>query len=325
MSAWATRWYRPRPGLLLLLVPLAWAYGVGVRLWHGLFDLGLRRPVRVAGARVISVGNLVVGGAGKTPVVIELARRALGAGHLVAVLSRGYGRASGAVRSFSAAALPPVVEVGDEPRLIARRCPGVTVWVGPDRVALARRAVAAGATVLLLDDGFQHRRLARDEDVLVDGGAGNGWLLPVGPLREPSSARRRATLIWGRDGQPGDVEARHALRRVRGPDGREEPAEVLRGQRVVALSAIARPDRFAAALRALGAEVVAERAFGDHHVFSARELAAVTQLASRHGARVVTTEKDAERLPDGLDAWVAVLEVEVLRGEERLARLIAGP
>lgn len=303
-------WYGPPTLLNWLLLPLAFLYGLIIRAWHLAFELGLRRPVRIEGATVISVGNLVVGGAGKTPVVMHLANEAVRRGFHVAVLSRGYGRASTAQRSFDASSLPPVTEVGDEPRLIARRCPKVRVWVGADRVALARAAVAKGANLLVLDDGFQHRRLARDFDVLVDGGTGNGWMLPAGPLREPASGRKRATHVWGRDGVPGDVEAKHVITRVLSPDGEQVS---LAGKAVVLLLGVARPERVARSVESLGANVVARHDYPDHHVFTPAEVAAARADAAAKGALLVTTEKDAERLPEK-SAHVLVLEVEVVKG-----------
>ncbi|MFO0596765.1 MAG: tetraacyldisaccharide 4'-kinase [Myxococcaceae bacterium] len=288
--------------------PLSAAWSLVVRGWHLTFDTGLRQPTRVAGAQVVSVGNLVVGGAGKTPVVIHLANEAMRRGYRVAVLTRGYGRTSREELHITAATLRPVEEVGDEPRLIARRCPGVTVWVGADRVSLARQAIAGGANLLLLDDGFQHRRLARDVDVLVDGGEGNGWVLPAGPLREPASHRARATHLWGRDGREGDVTALHHTRTVRAPDGVEHPLATLVGKPLTLLLGIARPERVVESLRDAGLTVKAVHAHADHHVFTAAELDAARRDAS--DGLLVTTEKDAERLAPG-SAWVLIHDVEV--------------
>jgi tetraacyldisaccharide 4'-kinase len=265
------------------------------------------------------VGNLVAGGAGKTPVTIYLAGLAQQRGYRVAVLSRGYGREGRAPVDFDAARLPQVEEAGDEPRLIARACPGVRVWVGADRVASARAAVRAGADLLLLDDGFQHRRLARDADILLDVGDGNGWLLPAGPLREPRSSRRRATLIWGRDGRPGDVESRHVVERVRRPRGDVIALGDLDGRAVVLVTAVGRPSRVRRTVEAAGARVVAMHAYRDHHRLSSRELERVKADADQHLALIVTTEKDAEGLP--LKAHVLLLEVQVTRGLDRLEAL----
>lgn len=322
-SRWETTWYGPpRTGPIeLALFALSLVFGAAVRVRQALYALRWLRPINVAGPRIVSVGNLTVGGAGKTPVVIFLAQWALRAGHRVAVLSRGYGRTSSAERCFDAQTLPPAHEVGDEPRLIAARCPGAQVYVGADRVALARRAAASGATFVLLDDAYQHRRLERDVDVVVFDGLGNGRLLPRGPLREPASALARATIVWQRGEEvppvPADrlVQARHLL-----PD---DPA--LRGAKVLALAGLARPSRFIDSLRRLGANVVAERLYPDHHRFAPAELAEAQAAAAAAGARIVTTEKDAQRLPTGFDAHVVKLHVEVLSGLELLAQALGLP
>jgi tetraacyldisaccharide 4'-kinase len=318
--SWERLWYGPRTGWLWVafaaLVPLSLLYGLVVRCWHLAYALGLRRAVRVEGAMVVAVGNLVVGGAGKTPVTIHLATLAQARGYRVGVLSRGYGRTGGALASFTSASLPPASEVGDEPRLIARACPGVRVWVSSDRTEAARQAVKAGAEVLLLDDGFQHRRLARDVDILIDAGEGNGWMLPAGPLREPRSGRRRATLVWGRDGRPGDVESSYVVERVRRPRGDVIELASLAGRAVVVVTAVGRPSRVVEMVEAAGARVVGLHTFRDHHLFTRKDVEAVKADADKHLALVLTTEKDAERL--AMKAHVLLLEVRVSKGQDRL-------
>jgi tetraacyldisaccharide 4'-kinase len=327
-------WYSERPGLPVTLARLAlWPASVAWRAGTGLvslsFRLGLRHAARVDGPLVVSVGNLAVGGSGKTPVAIFRAQWAQRSGRSVAVLSRGYGRSSRDVVDFSGEALPPVELTGDEPRLIARRAPGVRVVVGADRVATARQASASGANFLILDDGFQHRRLARDVDLVVVGGEGNGRLMPAGPLRESRAALTRAHLLWNPDpdaaGDAKTIVARHRISGVVGKGGAIEPPESLRGRSVVALAGIARPARFLASLESLGATVVERFLLPDHHAFSEPELARVREAAARHGAAVVTTEKDRERLPAGFEALAPRLGVEVVRGLDTLASVLGLP
>lgn len=289
-------WYAPIGWQAILLCPFSFLYSLLIRLWHLAFDLGLRKPVKLAGAKVISVGNLVAGGSGKTPVVIHLANEATKRGFKVAVLTRGYGRKSEQLLVFTNQNIPSLAEAGDEPRLIARRCPGVTVHVGADRIASGKAAIAAGATFLILDDGFQHRRLARDVDLLVDSGEGNGLMIPAGPLREPGSGRKRATHVWkrGHDFTPRVTHYRDA----------SGATQSLTGKEVSLILGVARPDLVKASVEAAGAKVTTVHAHPDHHAFTSEEL----QRAS--GA--LTTEKDAERLPEnhGLGG-VLLLELEV--------------
>jgi tetraacyldisaccharide 4'-kinase len=226
--------------------------------------------------------------------------------------------------TFDASLLPEAEEAGDEPRLIARRCPGVRLYVGADRVASALRAQEDGAKLLLLDDGFQHRRLARDVDLVVVDGTGNGHLMPWGPLREPACAIARASFVWlkGAGVSPGSkpiVRAEHVAVSWIDAAGAEQPLESLRGQSVVALAGIARPRGFLDSLNAAGVTLAAAHLYGDHHRFTAAELEACTADAKRLNARVVTTEKDAERLPDGFEASRLRLGVRVTEGLDALA------
>ncbi len=341
-----------RRALLSPLTALSWPYAAAVHLRRALYDTGLLRAERVEGLRVISVGNLNVGGTGKTPAVLHLAELLVREGRKVGILTRGYGRGSREPLTFTGAEPgPSVEEAGDEPLLLARRCPQARLFVGADRVAGAWRARDEfGLDTVLLDDGFQHRRLARDEDlVVVDEavGLGNGHMLPRGPLREPRSSLRRATLLWVRSSAataerpreqqapPGLAEEPAALLpgvpRVRtrylptawlDPSGRSHATAALAGQPVLALAGLARPGGFLRTLQSLGTEVRDAALFPDHHRFTADELRDVEARAARQGARVVTTEKDAVRLPPGFAAWVVRLGVEVLEGESHLRRAL---
>ncbi|HYO51564.1 tetraacyldisaccharide 4'-kinase [Archangium sp.] len=323
--------------MLAPLDVLAWGYGAGVRLRGALYDAGLLRGERVEGLRVVSVGNLNVGGTGKTPAVLYLAELLVREGRRVGILTRGYGRGSKEPLTFTGAGpLPSVDEAGDEPLLLARRCPEARVLVGADRRMLARRARDEfGLEVVLLDDGFQHRRLARDEDVVVVDeavGFGNGRMLPRGPLRESLSALSRATLFWVRAAAvPGPALPPLPAPRVRtryrptawvDPSGAPHPCEALSGQPVLALAGLARPGGFLRTLGELGTDVRGTAFFPDHHRFSERELHAVSTRAASLGARVVTTEKDRVRLPGGFETWTVRLGVEVLEGESHLRRAL---
>ena len=278
---------------------------------------GSIRPVR-AGAPVISVGNLVVGGAGKTPVALELAERLLRRGKQPALLSRGYGRR--ARHPLEVLERTPCDLAGDEPLLLKRRCPRLRVLVGPRRALLASQAVARGADVLLLDDGLQHHELERDLDVVVmdaSNPVGNGRLLPRGPLREPldSLGRVRRGLLWltrcdlpraaelPRLPLSGPVESAFVAR----------DAQPLDGKAAFLFAGLARPPSFDALVRARGAKVLGSRWFGDHHAYSSRDLQQLRRAAELAGAEVlVTTEKDAVRLrPSDLTGPPPVVSVPV--------------
>lgn len=345
-------WWSPRPSTSdrLRAAPLWLAEGLfraGAAVRGALYDAAVL-PAAHAGVPVVSVGNLAVGGAGKTPVALAIAERLLEAGRRPAVLSRGYGASRGDDRVVADGErlLLDAAQGGDEPVLLARRLPGLRVLCGPDRARLAGRAVALGADVLLLDDGFQHRRLARDLDVVVVDASnpwGNGHCLPFGPNREPRSALRRASLVWlthadraPPDGLPAlravalaatgraPVESRHAPRDL--ADGllaRSFPLSGLTGLRVGLLTGVARPGSVRRTVESLGAAVVAAFAYPDHHPFTEGEVAAALGEAGRVGAEfLVTTEKDAVRLPvavAGDERIRAVrIDAQVLRGGEVL-------
>jgi tetraacyldisaccharide 4'-kinase len=350
---WSTS---PSGGDRLITAPLLLAEGIfrGAAAARGaLFDSGIL-PAARAGVPVISVGNLAVGGAGKTPVALAIAGRLVALGRRPAVLSRGYGagRSDDRVVSDGERLLLDAAGGGDEPVLMARRIPGLRVLCGASRARLAPRAVALGADVLLLDDGFQHRRLARDLDVVVLDASnpwGNGHCLPAGPNREPRSALGRAGLVWlthadrattpaleelralaARTTGRAPVESRHAPRDL--ADGRLErtfPLSDLAGRRVGLLTGVARPGSVRRTVESLGAAVVAVSEFPDHHRFTEAEVAEALRSSERAGADLlVTTEKDAVRLPAAVagDPRIRVvrIDVEVLQGGEVLGAALAG-
>ncbi len=322
-ALWATRGFTSTA-----LLPASWAYRLGLALRPD------PSPTRVDGLQVVSVGNVLVGGAGKTPVALWLAERALCHGHRVALLSRGYGRRTKgpvAWRRTETETAPSADAVGDEPAMVARRLPDILLFVDADRVAAAQQAKRAGCTVAILDDGFQHRRLHRDLDVLVDAGLGNGRLLPAGPLREPPTAALRAHVIWARDGasalhapQALRVDAATSWSHLIRPDGSVAPLAELTSGPWVAFAGLARPGQFFDMLAAHHAPVLARRAFGDHHAFSTRDLHALLALAQRHQARLLTTEKDRARLPTDFSAWSLRLRLEVPEAAQRALAALLG-
>lgn len=292
-------WWRApnRTGFLPhLLAPFGWLYAAGTAR-------RLRQPGYAPRVPVICVGNLTAGGAGKTPTVVALIERLSARGRKVHVVSRGYGgRLDGPVRVDDTR--HKADEVGDEPLLLSTFAP---VWVSKDRAAGVRAAEAAGAQVILLDDGFQNPAVKPSLSlVVVDSarGFGNGRCIPAGPLREPvATGLARADLVL----TIGDVAAQAQFdatwgRAVTLPHlrGALQPLQMgmdWTGERVLAFAGIADPSRFFATLRAEGAEVVRGEALGDHEMLSEPLLRRLEAEAAAAGAQLVTTEKDAARLP----------------------------
>lgn len=312
--------------LVLFAGLLSLPYGLITWSRNALYAAGLLRSHSV-GVRVISVGNLTTGGTGKTPVVAMLARAAAGEGCRPAILTRGY-RRGGSDELES-----------DEVSLYRRLVPEVPVVVDADRVRGARAAIRAGADLILLDDGFQHRRLRRDVDlVLLDSRDpfGGDHHLPLGMLREwPSGLRRASAALFTRHGRATGEEQAAAARRVAElapdlpqvredhrpvslvkPDGQPgPPLDELAGQQVLVFSGIGDPHTLTESVASLGADVVGAMDFGDHHVFAAADLARIAVDARSVGAdRVITTEKDLMRIAD----WRGPSELLALRIEATL-------
>lgn len=265
---------------------------------------------------MLCVGNLVAGGAGKTPVALSLARIMTDAGKQPHILSRGYGGSlAGPLRvdpeRHSAA------DVGDEPLLLAKAAP---VWIGSDRAASARAAIAAGARMLLLDDGFQNPTLHQDLALLViDGtyGLGNGRVMPAGPLREPAAAglaRAQAIVLMGADKNGLALAGKIVLKAKLVPCH----ADDLVGKKVVAFAGIGRPEKFFATLQDMGAVLAATHAFADHHLYRETELGRLAAEAGDQGAALVTTEKDLVRLTPPWRQRIRALAVDIV-WEDRAA------
>lgn len=309
-------WSRPGHPAGAALAPLGAAYGAVVR---GRMD---RAAPWNASVPVLCAGNVTMGGVGKTPWTIMLARRLAARGRAPHVLTRGYGgTASGPLRVDGHDAS----EVGDEALLLARAAP---TWVGTDRAASARAAVAAGADTLLMDDGFQNPGLAKDLSFLLidaEAGFGNGRVFPAGPLRErPADAVRRARAVVSVGAK--DHVVPDALRQLAGdlPILRtwlDLDTNALTGTSVHALAGIGRPERFFEALARAGHPPAAAHAYPDHHTFTDAELDAV--LARAHGAQVVTTEKDHVRLPVSYKRRITPLPARMHTDEAALDALLA--
>ena len=317
LEAWLSSIWKRRGLLALLLLPLAALFALTTSIRRLLFRTRVLASIRL-GVPVIVVGNVTVGGSGKTPLVMWLVEQLRARGYRPGVISRGYGRnreGVAEVRRDSSAA-----EVGDEPLLIARRT-GCPVVVGRDRVAAARALLAAdpGCNLIISDDGLQHYRLARDlEIVLFDSrGAGNGWLLPAGPLREPVSRARRADFVIANGELPAKLRDQFAddrmfsmvlqgarFLRVGGTDA--IGVDSLQVRRIHAVAGIGNPQRFFAQLRALGLEFDSH-AFADHHAYSARD------LAFDGAEAILMTEKDGvkcERFANQVSADLWALSVD---------------
>ena len=306
-----TRAWLRRGALACALWPVSLLFGGLSALRRALYRSGMQQSTRLP-VPVVVVGNIFIGGTGKTPLTIWLAQALRAAGFTPGVISRGHGASVAAARAVTPDADPQ--QVGDEPLLIARRT-GCPVFVGRARAAAGQALLAAHPEVdiLITDDGLQHYALQRDvEIVLFDArGAGNGWLLPAGPLREPATRRRDFTVVNAPEitpqlaasvgGAPFGMTLEGTLAEPLASPGQGVPLASLAGKRIVAAAGIGNPGRFFAMLRAAGLEVD-ELALPDHHDFLDQPFARV------EADIILITEKDA----------VKCGQIEQLRNDPRL-------
>lgn len=290
-----------------ILKPFELAYQRVAAARRALYRRGRLQAARLP-RPVISIGNLAFGGTGKTPATIAIAKLLASKGVSVAILSRGHGRLSAAIERVTS---PDPIRFGDEPAMMWRAFGGsVPIVVGSDRfVGGSRFLAAADCQVFLLDDGFQHVRLHRDCDIVL--------MTPHETLRrEPLSSLRDADVIIARDGAT--VPAKYARRPTVGAtllpvavttDGHRENVETLRGRRVVAFSALANNEQFFATVASLGADLVATKSFRDHHHYTLIDIAALEKNAAQNQAMLLTTAKDAVKLPGRA---LSVLEAEMI-------------
>ena len=288
----ARHWYRLSP-VSVLLFPISLVFRLLVALRRLLFRAGVLPSVRLH-VPVIVVGNLTVGGTGKTPLILALAEALRRRGLHPGILSRGYGATDAGPRAVSAG--EDAAQVGDEPLVLAERS-GCPVWIGADRAAAARALLATHARcdVILCDDGLQHYRLQRDFEIAVEDerGFGNGLLLPAGPLREPADRRVDATVVNGAEPRPGALRMRLTPAGLYRVDAHAAPLmqSELSGKKLHAVAGIGNPERFFAALSRMGLAFSAHP-FPDHHAFRAADL----EFADCDF--VLMTEKDAVKCRD---------------------------
>jgi tetraacyldisaccharide 4'-kinase len=333
-----------------LLFFISLLYGTAVHLRSRAYGWGLLRSRKLP-LPVISVGNVTLGGTGKTPATVNVAGILLKHGRKPVVLSRGYGRSDRSavlVVSDGIAQVLDPVSGGDEPVLIARRHPGVPVVAGADRYRSGTAAIERfRPDVAILDDGFQHIRLKRDLNiVLIDAvdPFGSGRLFPAGILREPLTALKRAdiVLITRSDRTENVGQLKEVVGRFTGAPvftarysprdlmdvatGETRPLDFLRGKPVFAFAGIARPDSFISLLGTLGAKVTGTAVYGDHYAYTRSDLAGLIRQAGEHSSSLLaTTEKDGVRLKDMAPkgVWAVRIDLEVVESsawEEAVVR-----
>lgn len=293
-----------------ILRPLSFLYGIGVRARLLLFKIGFLRAKKLP-CPVISVGNITVGGSGKTPVVAALSQMLTAKGRSVVILSRGYKRHSTGteVVSDKNSVLLDAKQAGDEPYLLAIKCKGVPVIVGTDRFTSGLLAIERfSPDIMILDDAFSHIKLKRELDLLLFDsvrGVGRGHMLPRGPLREPKSSIDRADVIMIKG--KGDLQKQYRFKQqvwtftysptslISLTGETTEDIKLIKGKKIFAFSGLADPESFHRTLNDCGANIISKLSFPDHHWFSSSDLSEIKKR-SEGADFIVTTEKDLVRL-----------------------------
>jgi len=344
----------PVPLYFFALAPIAWIYALIVSIRAYLYRIGAFKTNSLP-CKVVSVGNITAGGTGKTPMVIDVARRILKNGLKAAIVTRGYGggyEGRVAVVSDGSKVLLGPDDCGDEAAMLAESLPGVPVVMGSDRYRAGLLAVERfGPDVIILDDGFQHMFVRRDLNILLlDAGRpfGNGFTLPLGYLREPMGAVQRADLVVLTRADIAEtadiraaassvadiapaipvIRAAHRPMRLRGVwGGGDVPLSEIAGRGVLAVSGIADPASFTLILQKLNAKITGSLDYDDHHAYSVLDLKEIEAKAAETGAfMVVTTEKDAVKLKrlakPGFEMSALCIEMEQIEGEGALEGIL---
>ena len=288
MPRQAPEFWQTRQLTSWLLWPASWLYQLLGKLDRYLKEKKAQRPH----IPIISVGNITAGGSGKTPIVAMLAEHFKNKGETVAILSRGYG---GQIKTAHQVTQDDSTEVvGDEPKMLFTMDVANQIWVGPDRRLTAKLAHEHGATMLILDDGFQHFKLPRDVDILVVGqdGFGNGFTIPAGPLREPLKNHTRADFAVISQKAVVELDIPTILMKRR---PLEKDITALLGRKLFAFCGIGNPLQFFEGLIKADLDIAGRKVFGDHHKYTEDDLKMLVQKSQ--GSQLVTTPKDAEKLP----------------------------